>query len=145
MVIPAGKSLTRHGVVAGVVWADGLDKAVASAAREAARIDEPLTLVHASPPRADGRVDADAVPRQRELLRRAVGVAAAAAPLVSVHTRVSSRKPADALLDASRDATMLVLEPTRRTDPGASLVGSTTHAVLMNINSPVLVARNDAV
>jgi len=145
MVVPAGQAHTRHGVVAGVVWAPGLDRAVQSAAREAVRINEPLMLVHASPVRSDGQVDPEAVSRRRELLQRATDVAVAAAPEVAVHTRVSSRKPADALLDASRDATMLVLEPSRHTDPAASLIGSTTHAVLMNINSPVLVARNDAV
>lgn len=146
MVIPVGIFAARHGVVVGVVWAEGLDRAVASAAREAARTGEPLTLVHASPARAQtASAPAESSERQRALLRRSAEVAHSVAPDVVVHTRISPRQPADALLDASHNATMLVLEPTRRMPPAASLIGSTTHDVLMNINSPVLVARNDAV
>jgi nucleotide-binding universal stress UspA family protein len=144
VVVPVGESISRQGVVVGVVWADGLERAVSSAAREAERLDEPLTLVHASPPRPDIGDDAETAARQRDLLRRALDVARSAAPTVTVHTRVSSRQPVDALLDASHYATMLVLEPSRRTEPTASMVGSTTHGVLMNINSPVLVARGTA-
>jgi nucleotide-binding universal stress UspA family protein len=146
-VIPVGRSSSRHGVVAGVVRADGMERAVAAAAREAARIDEPLTLLHASPPRpgSTGRDDDDQASIQRVLMREATAAAHAAAPGVEVHSRVSGRRPVDALLDASRYATMLVLEPSRRTGPAVSMVGSTTHDVLMNINSPVLVARGTAV
>lgn len=146
MVVPSVTSLSRHGVVAGVIWGDGLDLAVSSAAREAARLDEPLVLVHASPARPDGIVDAEVEPRQRELLARAIDVARSVAPRITVHTRVTARQPVDALLEASRYARMLVLEPSRRSDvPRGSMIGSTTHGVLMNINSPVLVARNAVV
>jgi nucleotide-binding universal stress UspA family protein len=145
MVVPVGESITRHGVVAGMVWAEGLDRAVSAAAREADRIDEPLTLVHASPPRPDAAEDPETVSRQRDLMRRAVDAARSVAPDVTVHTRVSSRQPAEALLDASHYATMLVLEPSRRNGPAASMIGSTTHGVLMNINSPVLIARSAAI
>ena len=144
MVVPTGQSAARRGVVAGVVWAEGPQLGVASAAREAARLDEPLTLVHASPAREGLAADSEhARERQRELLRRASEIAQTLAPHVSVHTRVSSRRPADALLEASYNATMLVLEPSR--DGTRDVVGSTTHDVLMNINAPVLVSRNDAV
>ena len=147
MVVPVGQSISRKGVVAGVVWAEGLDHAVSSAVREAARLDEPLTLVHASPPRPDGvgANDTETASRQRGLLARALEIARSAAPDVTVHTRVSTRQPVDALLDASRYSSLLVLEPSRRNDPATSIVGSTTHGVLMNINSPVLIARSAAI
>jgi len=146
MVVPSVTSLSRHGVVAGVIWGDGLDLAVSSAGREAARLDEPLVLVHASPARQDGIVDAEEGPRQRELLARAKDVARSVAPGITVHTRVTARHPVDALLEASHYARMLVLEPSRRSDLlRGSMIGSTTHGVLMNINSPVLVARSAVV
>ena len=144
VVVPVGRMTARAGVVAGVVGAEGLDRAVASAAREAGRVGEPLTLVHASPARTLG-VMVDAEARQRELLGRSTEIARTVAPQVVVHTRVSARQPADALLDASHYARMLVLEPSRHISPAASMLGSTTHDVLMNINSPVLIARNDAI
>jgi nucleotide-binding universal stress UspA family protein len=148
VVVPVGRLNSRHGVVAGVVRADGMELAVAAAAREAARLREPLTLLHASPPRPDGAArdhDHDHESAQRALLRDAAAAAHAVAPGVEIHTRISGRKPVEALLDASRYATMLVLEPSRRTGPAVSMVGTTTHDVLMNINSPVLVARGTAV
>jgi nucleotide-binding universal stress UspA family protein len=143
-VIPDGHSSSRHGVVVGVVGPAGTFHAVISAAREASRLRQALTLVHASPPRVGNGIDAGfARERQRQLLRHAAEVASEAAPQVAVHTRVSSRRPAEALLDASHEATMLVLEPSRERDVAASIVGSTTHDVLMNINAPVLISRGD--
>jgi nucleotide-binding universal stress UspA family protein len=58
-----------------------------------------------------------------------------------VRSRVSRREPAVALLDAARSASMLVVSPTRGPVDRAGFVGSVTHAVLLNITSPVVVAR----
>lgn len=145
MVIPVIPPGWRHGVVVGVMASAGMGIAVASAAREAERVDEPLTLLHASPTSADPDADpGETRARQRELLKSAVAVAREVAPHVPIYTRVSSRRPVEALLDASHDARLLVVEPSRRAGPERSMVGSTTHDVLMNITSPVLVARGAA-
>jgi nucleotide-binding universal stress UspA family protein len=146
VVVPMGQTALRHGVVVGVVRSEGSWHAVASGAREAARLDQPLVLVHSSPVGSGSPAGPrEALERERLVLRLAVEAAEAAAPGVAVHTRVSSRQPAEALLDASRDAALLVLEPSRHDGRDATVLGSTTHDVLMNINSPVLIARNEAV
>jgi nucleotide-binding universal stress UspA family protein len=146
VVVPTGSSGLRRGVVVGVVPSDGSSLGVASGAREAVRLHQPLILVHASPARNGSATDpVAALERQGLVLRGAAEAAEAAAPGVSVRTRGSSKHPAEALLDASRDASLLVLEPSRQTGKDASVIGSTTHDVLMNINSPVLVARSAAV
>jgi len=140
VVVPDSPSSRRHGVVAGVTGADSRMVGVARAAREAERLQETLLVIHAAPSQAVGVTDESMRQRQREVLRAAVRVATTAAPHVSITTRVSTRQPAEALLDASRDATMLVLEPSRNRDQ-RSILGSTTHDVLMNINVPVMIAR----
>ena len=146
VIVPDGRGSMRHGVVVGVTGPGEPFVGVAAAAAEAARLRQPLTLLHAAPAHndtgnvvvADGSVARE---RQAAMLRAAVAAASAVSSQLVVYTRVSTRPPAEALLDASRDAILLVLEPSRTGGPTTSVVGSTTHDVLMNINSPVLVAR----
>lgn len=145
VIVPDSPSSSRHGVVSGVVASDTAHLGVAQAAREAGRLGESLLLVHSAPtpvsvPADDGVATRFARSHQQQLLCAAVQAATDAAPQVAISTRVSARHPAEALLDASRDATMLVLEPSRNRDQ-RSILGSTTHDVLMNINAPVLIAR----
>jgi hypothetical protein len=56
-----------------------------------------------------------------------------------VRTLTTRRPPAEALLDASRNATLLVLGP--GAVPVDTPFASVIHDVLLNINAPVLVAR----
>jgi nucleotide-binding universal stress UspA family protein len=171
VVVPDTSLRYRHGVVAGVDWSMGSTPAIISAAREAERTGDDVLLIHAAPrPGAPARsmaglpmggdqlpgdragLSAEVAPSgddgetypvdaMRALLRDAMVVAREAAPGATVRTRVSRRCAAEALLDASRDACLLVVGVTRRADPGAAVIGSVTHDVLMNINAPVLVSR----
>jgi nucleotide-binding universal stress UspA family protein len=144
IVVPEGRPSERRGIVAGVAGPGGAFLGVASAAREAARLGQSLLLVHATPRRLGPPVDADADrERHRQLVERAVHAATQAAPEVDLQMRLLVRDPADALLDAARESTLLVLEPTRGHDPDGNPIGSTTHDVLMNITCPVLIARRD--
>ncbi|MBX3100244.1 MAG: universal stress protein [Salinibacterium sp.] len=132
-VIPENWVSSRSGVLVGVASGPGWATAVKIAAAEATRRGQNLTLVHAlsgGPAERDGG---------RALLAEAVRCALSVAPDLPVTSRVSERGASETLLDASRTAGLLVLGESRR--PHSDMLGSVTHDVLLNINSPVLIAR----
>ena len=149
-IVPDTTLDSRHVVVVGVDGTDGSLPAVRLGAQEADRLDQDLLLVHAPPgsPRSDssrsesGRADSvdDRSPKTARLLQDAAAVAASTASRITVRRRVAHRDPAEALLDASFDAALLILGVSARHGESA-LIGSVTHDVLMNINVPVLIAR----
>lgn len=133
-VIPAVDLRFREGVVAGIDRADTAAFIGARAAREAAERGTRLTLVQAVPPELAQvtRSDADSP------LALAAEAARAVAGVLEIRSRLSTRPSADALLDASRGGSLLVVGPGAAT---RSPLGTTLHAVLLNANAPVLVAR----
>ncbi|MEP6482716.1 MAG: universal stress protein, partial [Rhodoglobus sp.] len=132
-VVPENYLATRRGVVVGITEGNEWASAVSVAAREAAHRGEDLTIVNAGEDEVAGRLAA------RDLLAHAAAAAREIAPDLTIVSRVSGRRPAEALLDASRGANMLVIGASRR--PTSELLGSVAHEVLLNINSPVLIAR----
>lgn len=152
-IVPDTTLDSRHDVVVGVDGTDGSLPAVRMGAQEADRLDQDLLLVHAPPgsPRSDssrsesGRSDSadDRSPQTARLMQDAAAVAASTASRITVRRRVAHRDPAEALLDASFDAALLILGVSARHGE-SSLIGSVTHDVLMNINVPVLIARGVA-
>ena len=68
----------------------------------------------------------------------AAHLAAERHPGLALRSRESARPAAEAFLDASRAASLLVVGVTRR-ERESALAGSTLHDVLLNANSPVLV------
>lgn len=138
-VIPDGPATRRRGVIVGVAPGAAWRDAVILGAREAERLGDALSLIHAS---AGG---ADAVTAERDdgraLLAAASAVATETAPGTVVRSRLSRRRPSEALLDASRAEGLLVLGQSRRDTANAGFLGSVTHEVLLNINSPVIIAR----
>ncbi|MCU1446776.1 universal stress protein [Cryobacterium sp.] len=137
-IVPDTTLESRHDVVVGVDGSDGCIAAVRIGAQEADRLDQDLLLVYAPPGRSDA-VD-ERNPHTARLLMSAAAVATATADRITVRRRVAHRDPAEALLDASFDAALLVLGVSARHGDHA-LIGSVTHDVLMNINVPVLIAR----
>lgn len=133
-VIPDAVSRTRSGIVVGV--AGNWEPAVATGARLAAATGMELTLVHARPQAGDDLGGA------REVLDLAVAHAHSIVPGLGVRSRVSRRQPAEAVLDAGRTAAVVVLGPSRRDAASGGYLGSVTHEVLLNLTTPVLVARN---
>jgi nucleotide-binding universal stress UspA family protein len=143
-IVPDAVIEARRGVVVGVDRFDGSIPAVARGAREALRLGQELLLVHAppTPPRAQGAAELPAsTEAAQQVLVNAAAAATAAAPGVTVHRRLVRRAPAEALLDTSYDAALLVLGVSHPRQGAQSLIGSVTHDVLMNINVPVLIAR----
>jgi nucleotide-binding universal stress UspA family protein len=142
--VPDAVIEARRGVVVGVDRFDGSIPAVARGAREALRLGQELLLVYAppAPPRPQGAADLPAsTEAAQQMLVNAAAAATAAAPGVTVHRRLVRRAPAEALLDTSYDAALLVLGVSHPRQGAQSLIGSVTHDVLMNINVPVLIAR----
>lgn len=149
-IVPDTTLDSRHDVVVGVDGTDGSLPAVRIGAQEADRLDQDLLLVHAPPgaPRSDssrsesGRNESsdDRSPQTARLMQDAAAVAAATASRITVRRRIAHRDPAEALLDASFDAALLILGVSARHGE-STLIGSVTHDVLMNINVPVLIAR----
>lgn len=130
-VIPEDHRSSRTGVVVGVPpthWS----AAVESGALLAAREHQSVTLIASAAPE-------DEASRAPELTS-ALRLAEEHAPRGSVRAQTSRRHLADAVLDASRGALLLVIEE-REAAEGTGYVGALTHDVLLNINSPVLVVR----
>jgi len=151
-IVPDTTLESRHDVVVGIDGSEGSLPAVQMGAQEADRLDQDLLLVYAphtlqraESNRADSRSDSsdDRSPQTAGLMSRAAAVAAATSSRITVRRRVAHRDPAEALLDASFDAALLILGVSAR-HGDSSLIGSVTHDVLMNINVPVLIARGAA-
>ena len=136
VVIPDDRLTTRRGVIVGVASGAASRAAIVAGATEAQRLGQDLSLVH-------GSVDSpEAAALARTLLAEAAELAATTAPGLTIRSRVSRRSAAEALLDASHTASLLVLGSNRiDEDERAGFIGSLTHEVLLNLNSPVLVAR----
>lgn len=135
-VIPEGDPRLRSGVIAGIDRAETAARIAACAASEARDRDMRLTLVHAIKPEGAHTARAgDEGP-----LAVAADAARSAGDRLEIRSRVSTRPPAEALLDASRSAALLVVGP-GATEPHRSPLGSTLHSVLLNANAPVLVVR----
>jgi nucleotide-binding universal stress UspA family protein len=137
-IVPDTTLESRRDVVVGVDGSDGCLPAVTVGAAEADRLDQDLLLVYAPPGQPEASDERS--PHTTRILFEAALVAANTAPGITVRRRVAHRDPAEALLDASFDAALLILGvSTRHADH--ALIGAVTHDVLMNINVPVLISR----
>lgn len=135
VVVPEDNLAQRTGIVVGVSPALECHAAIIAGASEAYRLRQELSLIHCGPDRAD------ASDTGRHLLADAVDLALTTAPGMVVRRRLSHRSPADELLDASRSSALLVLGATRGGSDRLGSIGSVTHEVLLNLTSPVMVAR----
>lgn len=133
VVVPEDNSARRRGVLVGVAAGAQSDAAVVAGAVEAERVQEELTLIHA------GETDQPEI--QRALLAHAAEIASSTAPGLTIRRRLVHRKCTDVLLDSSRTASLLVLGASRVDVGHAGFLGSVAHEVLLNLNSPVMIAR----
>jgi nucleotide-binding universal stress UspA family protein len=158
-VIPDLPPSHRTGVVVGIDGSDSSAALLQAAVAEAARLDEPLTVVSAwtLPPftQPDFAPDSelyDALEqRARDAVAHAVANAQAAAAeagtgageagSVAITTRIVLDAPAPALITAANDAVLLVVGSHGRTGFSRFLLGSVSHDVLIHAPSPLLVLR----
>lgn len=145
-VIPGLGTAERHGVVVGVDGAESDDGALAFAAQEAISRGETLHLVHGwqRPPTAGvSGLNPEFIDWLRGTHREYLGAAAEELverhPALSVQQHFSEASPSVALHDFGAWASLLVVGtrgfgPVRR-----FLLGSTSHALLLDIDAPTVV------
>jgi nucleotide-binding universal stress UspA family protein len=150
VVIPESSGRHRRGVVVGVDDSLAGHAAVQFGAAEAVRTGEPLRLISA------WRLpDADQEEFHRENdNRHAAEVRAMLAaeadrvrdeyPTLDVHCRIIRLPPAEALVDASASASVVVMGNSGPVSDGQGLLGSVAHDVLVNLAGPTVVVHASA-
>jgi nucleotide-binding universal stress UspA family protein len=143
-VIPDRPGNPHGPVVVGVGIREPAGPAVSWGAHEAAVTGLPLLLVHGLDS-VDSRPAGSPHPELAAInLSEAKKLAREIEPRVEVSTRLSPDGPAQALLAAAYDASVLVVGPSRTFGTGASPIGTVTQSVLLNTHCPVLVTRYSA-
>lgn len=145
-IVPESAGNSRSGIVVGVDGSPAALAAVTFGAREAHRTQEGLSLVGAWAARDGGRDDE--LTQRDVLVKSAVEKALMEARVhaqrlcrpSSIRVRQVNRAAAEALVDASATATMLVIGSSRRVDAPLTL-GSVAHDVLLNLAGPTVVVH----
>lgn len=148
------QSPTKYGILTGVDGSPPAEAAIAWAAREAVIRHEPLTLAHVAqpvslewPPALHGTPNAisrwqdDNAQQVIEQARRSVAAATGASRAVEVRTLVLHSNVVAALIDASREASMIVVGSRGTGALGRLLLGSVSAGVLHHAHCPVVVAH----
>ncbi|MEO6794954.1 MAG: universal stress protein [Mycobacterium sp.] len=148
------QSPTKYGILTGVDGSPAAEAAVAWAAREAVNRHEHLTLAHVAqpvslewPPPLHGtqneisRWQDDNAQQVIEQARRSVAAATGASQAVEVRTLALRSNVVAALVDASREASMIVVGSRGGTSLGRLLLGSVSAGLLHHAYCPVVVAH----
>ena len=149
-VIPAKPGTGAKGVVVGVDGSEESLQAVAVAAAEADLGGDELTVVLAfkTPSRwvekqlpSSGLAES-IVEEDRIVLAESVAGLGDKYPDLVVHQRLETNtQPAKALVDIAADARLLVIGSRGRGGFSRTVLGSTAHAVLLNVPCPTIVTR----
>ncbi|QCB97781.1 universal stress protein [Arthrobacter sp. PAMC25564] len=149
-VIPTTRGTGDHGVVVGVDGSEESLQAVSFAAAEADRGGDELTVVLAfrSPARwVENQLPSSGlaetiVEEDRVVLAESVAGLGDKYPDLVVHQRLETdTEPAKALVDIAREARLLVIGSRGRGGFSRMVLGSTAHAVLLNVPCPTIVTR----
>jgi nucleotide-binding universal stress UspA family protein len=137
-MVATGANPHRAVVVVGVDGGQSAGRAVEEAATQALRCRQPLHIMHAT-----GRT---LVPWTTEHLQRVATVtehcrhrAMTAAPGLDITSATEVDDPAAMLVEASRSASLVVLDGGRLGQAGAVLLGATAHSVVTHAECPVMV------
>jgi nucleotide-binding universal stress UspA family protein len=147
-------STAKFGILVGVDGSEASDSAVRWAAAEAAMRDTPITLVHAITPaalstrdrRLQARIDRWQQHQGRRLVedaRRIVGEEFDDRDWPDLHTELYFSSPVPALIDASKDAQMVVVGNRGIGALRWHLLDSVTSGVLHHAHCPVAVIHNE--
>ena len=149
-VIPAKPGTGAKGVVVGVDGSEESLQAVAAAAAEADLGGDELTVVLAfkTPARwvekqlpSSGLAES-IVEEDRIVLAESVAGLGDKYPDLVVHQRLETNtQPAKALVDIAADARLLVIGSRGRGGFSRTVLGSTAHAVLLNVPCPTIVTK----
>ncbi|MBC7441863.1 MAG: universal stress protein [Ramlibacter sp.] len=146
IVVPAAWAPRTGHVVVGLEDDATAAGALFFAAREAARFGRPLSLVHAWEIPATVAVEFGAVipydelrQAHTEILASRAGRVRAANPALEVTEVLEQGPPAYVLVEAARDAALIVVGTHGRSAVGSLILGSVSHDVLLNLPCPVAV------
>lgn len=149
-VVPPTPDTGRHGVVVGVDGSEESLQAVSFAAAEADRAGDELTVVLAvhGPARwvenelpSSGLAET-IVEEDKVVLAESVAGLRDRYPDLVIHQRLETdTEPAQALVDAAREARLLVIGSRGRGAFSRLVLGSTAHAVLQHAPCPTIVTR----
>lgn len=149
VVVPAAWSASEGGSGVVVGWADDgtADNALAFAAEEAVRREEPLTIVHAwhVPPAIGLSGDplrerfGDLETTERDALSQVAAEVRRTHPNLTVREHLDSGSASVALVSEGRRAGLVVVGAHGRGALGGLILGSVSHDVLMNMPAPVAV------
>jgi nucleotide-binding universal stress UspA family protein len=150
-IVPQTSRRDGHGIVVGVDESDAGRSAIRFAAGEAERTGQPLIFLRAS--------DAPGLPEDRDdeqqerdryferqtraILSEASDIAKSVDPTVEVRARSVRRPAAEALLDSSASADLLVIGSSRREGSAGRMLGSVSHDVLINLVGPTIVVQGE--
>jgi len=149
-VVPVRRPAGGAGVVVGYDGTLAARVAAEFGAHEAEASGQELTVLFAPKPAygwlregsLGAALDADAEPGQRQLLAGAVSALQDKHPTLTVHARfVKDSVPAQALIEASKDAALLVLGSLGRASLTHVVMGTVTQDVLLNVPCPVVLTR----
>lgn len=149
-VIPPEPVPAGFGVVVGVDGSEESLQAVALAAAEADRVGDDLTAVFAfrAPARwVEATIPSSAlaeliIQEDKVVLAESVAGLTEKYPDLVVHQRLETdTEPAMALVDAAQSARLLVIGSRGRGGFARLLLGSTAHAVLLNVPCPTIVTK----
>ncbi len=145
VVVPHGWTSAGSGVVVGVDGTPPAETALDFAAREAVLHGDALTVVaggYSANPLLTSLVPERTVDHSRErALEAASTQVRALQPAPSVSTREIEAAPAAALIRSARGSRLLVVGSRPRGAAERALMGSVAHDVLLNLETPVAVAR----
>jgi nucleotide-binding universal stress UspA family protein len=150
-IIPQSQPHDSRGIVVGVDGSAAGRAALRFAAEEAARTRQTLVLVRAwrapkHPNEGEPSLFGDqerAAQKASVELSAAEKLARSIFPSGEIRVRNVGRSPAEALLDASTRASLLVIGGTRRTGGERMVLGSVSHDVLLNLAAPTVVVHAD--
>ncbi|GAB3120788.1 universal stress protein [Glaciibacter psychrotolerans] len=150
-IIPQGWLADAHGVVVGVDGSAAGRVALRFAAAEARRTRQTLTLIRTwNAPKLPETLQELEQERDATLERDAGRLLEEAAQMakhehadLEVRTRVVHRPAAEALVDASSAAALLVVGRSRRPGTQQFILGSVAHDVLLNLAVPTIVVHPD--
>lgn len=148
VVVPGDGAPVGRGIVVGVDGSAASDAAVAFAAKEADRVQEPLSVIYswyAPEPWAGSSVAFlwPGEPRDEDRLIIAEAIAGLAEdyPDLEIESDVVLDDPANALLNASSHARLLVVGNRGRHGITKAVLGSVSENVVWGLRSPVAVIR----
>jgi len=140
--IPDHLGYDRQSIVAGVDESTVGDAVLQVAAAEAALVSQELVLVSSWGAASHAPVSEAAIARRASAVARAVGLARVAHPGLRIRTRSVESPAAEALVESSARAALLVIG--RRRASGGNSASRAAHLdVLINMSGPVMVVVND--